>query len=100
MPQAFEDPARLLALVTRLTHIHEATQPRPWQVSDAPAEYVEKMLKAIVGIEIPVQHWVGKWKTSQNRPLADRQGVAAGLSTLQCPHALAMAALVQRNMTP
>lgn len=100
VPQAFEDPARLLALVTRLTQIHEATQPSPWQVSDAPADYLEKMLKAIVGIEIPVQHWIGKWKTSQNRPLADRQGVAAGLSTLHCPHALAMAALVQRNRTP
>jgi transcriptional regulator len=98
VPQAFDDPARLLALVTRLTLIHEASQPLPWQVSDAPADYVEKMLKAIVGIEIPVQRWVGKWKTSQNRPLADQQGVATGLSALGCPHTAAMAALVQRNM--
>lgn len=97
VPQAFDDPARLLALVTRLTQIHEARQTHPWQVSDAPADYVEKLLKAIIGIEIPVQRWVGKWKTSQNRPLADRLGVAAGLAAQGSPHAAAMAALVQRE---
>ena len=99
VPKAFDDPARLLALVTRLTQVHEATQARPWQVSDAPADYLEKMLKAIVGIEIPVERWVGKWKTSQNRPLADRLGVVAGLSAQATPHAAAMAALVQREET-
>ena len=99
VPQAFDDPARLLTLVTRLTQAHEATQARPWQVSDAPADYIEKMLLAIVGIEIPVQRWVGKWKTSQNRPLADRLGVAAGLMAQNTPHAAAMAALVQREVT-
>ena len=87
-----------MALVTRLMQVHEATQPRPWHVSDAPADYVEKILKAIVGIEIPAQHWIGKWKTGQKRSLADRKGAAAGLRTLGCPHAAAMAALMQRNM--
>ena len=48
-------------------------------MSDAPPDYVASMLKAIVGIEIPVQRWVGKWKLSQNRPTADQQGVVAGL---------------------
>lgn len=98
VPQTFDDPDRLLSLVTRLTQMQEANQAHPWQVSDAPADYVEKMLKAIIGIEIPVQRWVGKWKTSQNRPLADRLGVAAGLATHGGPHAAAMAALVQREV--
>lgn len=98
--QAFDDPARLLELVTRLTRVHEAAQAHPWQVSDAPADYVQSMLKAIIGIEIPVQRWVGKWKTSQNRSPADRLGVAAGLTALGTAQATAMAALVQREATP
>jgi transcriptional regulator len=79
VPRVIDDPARLLDIVTRLTQAHEAAQAQAWQVSDAPPDYVASMLKAIVGIEIPVQRWVGKWKLSQNRPAADQQGVAAGL---------------------
>lgn len=100
VPQAFEDPARLLALVTRLTQVHEASQAQPWQVDDAPADYIDSMLKAIVGIEIPVRRWVGKWKVSQNRPVADRQGVVAGLSAQGTAAALQMAALVQQKTLP
>ena len=55
------------------------------------------MLKAIVGIEIPVQRWVGKWKVSQNRPLADRQGVVAGLKAQGSDAAAQMAALVRQR---
>lgn len=95
VPQAFDDPARLLDLVTRLTQTHEARQTQPWQVSDAPADYLNSMLKAIVGIEIPVQRWVGKWKVSQNRPAADQQGVAAGLMAQGSEAAAQMAALVR-----
>jgi transcriptional regulator len=95
VPQAFDDPARLLALVTRLTQVHEASQAQPWQVQDAPADYLGSMLKAIVGIEIPVQRWVGKWKVSQNRPAADQQGVVAGLKAQGSEAAAQMAALVK-----
>jgi transcriptional regulator len=95
VPQAFDDPARVLDVVTRLTKVHEAPQAQPWQVADAPAEYLQSMLKAIVGIEIPVQRWVGKCKASQNRSPADRLGVAAGLAASGGPQARAMAALVQ-----
>jgi transcriptional regulator len=97
VPQAFDEPARLLALVTRLTQTHEAGQALPWQVADAPADYIASMLKAIVGIEIPVTRWVGKWKVSQNRPAADRQGVAAGLMEQGSETAAQMAALVLRG---
>lgn len=93
--QAFDDPARVLEVVTRLTQRHEAAQAQPWQVVDAPPEYVRGLLKAIVGIEIPVQRWIGKFKLSQNRPLADRLGVAAGLVGQGSADAVAMVALVQ-----
>lgn len=69
----------LQAHVTSLTDAHEAAEPAPWAVADAPDEYVERQLGAIVGVEIPIERLLGKWKTSQNRPAADRTGVAAGL---------------------
>jgi transcriptional regulator len=70
----------LHALVQRLTDHHEATQTEPWQVSDAPDDYVQQMLRAIVGIEIALTSLVGKWKVSQNRSTADRESTAAGLT--------------------
>lgn len=90
-PQAFEDPTLVLEVVTRLTQAQEAGQALPWQVSDAPADYIANMLKAIVAIEIPVQRWVGKWTVSQNRTVADQQGVVAGLNGLGTPTAAQVA---------
>jgi transcriptional regulator len=75
-----EDAPWLLALVQRLTDHHEAPRTPPWSVGDAPADYVQALLRAIVGIEIPLERLVGKWKLSQNRDAADRAGVARGLS--------------------
>jgi transcriptional regulator len=69
----------LHALVSRLTGTHEQPRPQPWAVTDAPDDYVQQMLRAIVGIRIPLARLVGKWKVSQNRSEADRSGVAAGL---------------------
>jgi len=77
--RAIEDPVWLLDLVGRLSERHEAGQRVPWKVSDAPRDYIDGLLNAIVGIEIPVSRLIGKWKVSQNRPAADRLGVAAGL---------------------
>jgi transcriptional regulator len=87
--RAVEDAPWLRALVGRLTEHHEAQQVQPWSVSDAPDDYVQQMLKAIVGIEIVLTSLIGKWKVSQNRSAADREGVATGM-----PDA-AMAALVR-----
>ena len=78
--RAIEDPAWLHAFVTRLTDRHEQTRPSPWAVSDAPADYVATMLKAIVGLELVLGTFTGKWKVTQNRSAADREGVARGLS--------------------
>jgi transcriptional regulator len=77
--RAIEDTAWLEAFVTRLTDRHEAPLPAPWKVGDAPGDYVQKLLKAIVGIEIAVTRLEGKFKLSQNRPPEDRAGVIEGL---------------------
>jgi transcriptional regulator len=76
---AEDDAPWLHALVSRLTGHHEATRSQPWAVTDAPPDFVQQMLRAIVGIRIPVQQLVGKWKVSQNRNEPDRLGVAGGL---------------------
>lgn len=89
-----DDAAWLLGLLQELTARHEADQPAPWQLSDAPPDYVEKLLAAIVGIEIPLTRLEGKWKVSQNRPTGDQSKIAAGLRASATPDALAMAALV------
>jgi transcriptional regulator len=95
-----EDGAWLRALVERLTARHEAGRADAWKLSDAPAEYVDAMLRGIVGLELPITRLVGKWKVSQNRPEADRAGVVAGLHALGDPESAAMAALVQRPPGP
>jgi transcriptional regulator len=79
MLEVVEDAPWLRALVGRLTDHHEAPRPTPWSVDDAPDDYVQQMLRAIVGIRIPIERLIGKWKVSQNRSAADRQGVADGL---------------------
>ncbi len=75
-----DDAPWLHALVSRLTDDHEAPRAAPWAVGDAPEDFVQQLLHAVVGIEIPVRRLVGKWKISQNRSEADRLGVAAGLA--------------------
>jgi transcriptional regulator len=76
----FDDPDRLLAVVGKLTEKHEAGRPRPWSVSDAPADYIRAMLKGIIGFTLTITRLEGKWKLSQNRTPEDRQGVVEGLT--------------------
>jgi transcriptional regulator len=73
------DPVFLRKHVGRLTTHHEATRTTPWSVEDAPLEYVDQMLRAIVGVEIEITRLEGKWKMSQNRSAEDIDGVVAGL---------------------
>jgi transcriptional regulator len=75
----FEDAEWLRAAVTSLTRHHESTAENPWEVGDAPEAYIDAQLKTIVGFEMPITSIEGKWKMSQNRPEADREGVIAGL---------------------
>jgi transcriptional regulator len=78
--EIIEDPARLHALVSRLTDHHEAPRAQPWAVDDAPAPFVASQLKGIVGVVLPIETLIGKRKLSQNRSEADRDGVVRGLS--------------------
>ena len=79
----FDDPGRLMAVVTRLTQLHEGERANPWEVSDAPADYMASQLRGIVGLRIPITRLEGKKKMSQNRSKADRRGVAQGLAESQ-----------------
>jgi transcriptional regulator len=76
---AIDDRAWLRDFVTRLTDRHESGRAAPWAVADAPGDFIETMLGAIVGIELTLSSLVGKWKVSQNRGDADRAGVVDGL---------------------
>jgi transcriptional regulator len=93
--RAIQDRDWLLRHVTQLTGAHEAQLTAPWQVADAPADYIEQMLRAIVGIEIAITDIVGKWKVSQNRSQEDRFGVVAGLAEQNTERSKAMASLVE-----
>jgi transcriptional regulator len=86
------DAAWLRAQLDALTHSQEGLRAAPWAVSDAPADYIAQTMKAIVGIEIPIDTLAGKWKVSQNQPAANREGVVRGLS--EPPHNLTTAAAV------
>lgn len=96
--RCIEDPERLRTLLGKLTDHHETGRHHPWKIADAPADYIEQLLNAIVGIEMPVARLVGKWKLSQNRSAQDRIGVIGGLQAESGIHALAMANLVKETL--
>ncbi|MCO5146027.1 MAG: FMN-binding negative transcriptional regulator [Aquamicrobium sp.] len=75
----FDDRERLRDAVTRLTELYERPRAVPWAVSDAPGSYIDAQLRGIVGLRMPITRIEGKRKMSQNRPPADREGVASGL---------------------
>ena len=89
-----DDPAWVRAQIVALTEQQEGRQGKPWAVTDAPEEYLQRMGQAIVGIELVVSQLSGKWKVSQNQSLENRRGVVAGLSACDDPAAQAMAALI------
>lgn len=78
-PRVIEDADWLRRQIDDLTRMKEAARDAPWAVADAPAAFTEAQIRGIVGIEIPVARFSGKWKVSQNRSEADRSGVAEGL---------------------
>jgi transcriptional regulator len=80
--------------VESLTDMQEARFPDPWQVSDAPEDFVSKMIAALVGIELHVTRLIGKTKASQNQPPANRAGVVEGLGKTGSELDRAMARLV------
>ncbi|MFH0303484.1 FMN-binding negative transcriptional regulator [Bradyrhizobium sp. 31Argb] len=90
----FQEPERLLEVVTRLTNVHETSRTNPSAVSDAPADFIAAQLRGIVGVRIPVTRFEGKRKMSQHRPKADRIGVAAGLAASEKPQDREVAPLI------
>ncbi len=97
--QVVQEAPWLHALVDRLTQHHEFRRAQPWAVGDAPPDYIQNLLRAIVGIEITLTQVLGKFKLSQNRSRADREGVATGLATDSAQGA-ATAALMQTTLPP
>ena len=90
-----DDAAWLRGQLESLTAHNEASFPEPWAVADAPREYTEQIMAAIVGMEMVVTRMSGKWKASQNQPPKNQAGVVAGLKAGGEPDALWMAALVE-----
>lgn len=95
--EVFDEPERLLQLVSRLSDRHEQGRAQPWAVEDAPRDYIDAMLRAIVGFALPIRRLEGKWKIGQNRSEADQAGVRAGLATSASPRDHELAA--QMNPT-
>ena len=80
MPQVIDDAGWLRKHVSAMTDLQESRHPPgDWKVTDAPADFIDSMVKMIVGIEIPMLKLEGKWKMSQNRAMPDRLGTVAGL---------------------
>lgn len=92
-----DDPVWLRGFLDKLTQQQEAVFSQPWQVADAPVDYLEKMLHAIVGIELEITRWEGKWKLSQNKNGAEYQGVIEGLKQQTNADAVALAQLMQNQ---
>jgi transcriptional regulator len=76
-----DDERYVRGLVARLTRAHEAAEPKPWKMSDAPPDFVDQLLTQIVGIEVAVRSMVGKSKLSQNKAHRDRVGAAGVLDS-------------------
>lgn len=74
-----DDPRYLMRLLAQLTRKHEASQALPWKMADAPKEYIDALMQAIVGIEIPISELSGKFKLSQNKSQQDIAGAADNL---------------------
>jgi transcriptional regulator len=77
--RVIDDADWLMAQISVLTRQHEEPREKPWAVGDAPEAYIRAHMRGIIGVEIEIAAIEGKWKVSQNRPVADREGVAAGL---------------------
>ena len=96
-PRFVDDEAWLREHLNHLTHHHEGKRETPWMVSDAPDEYLSRLLGAIVGVEIPIGRLSGKWKLGQNRSDIDRMGMVNGLLHEKEESADALAALIRET---
>lgn len=93
--EAVHDPAWLMAHLNDLTTANEAARPEPWAMSDAPADYLATMVRAVVGLRLRVERLEGVWKMIQHRSAADRAGVTSGLAASARGSDVAVAAVMQ-----
>ncbi|MDZ7918966.1 FMN-binding negative transcriptional regulator [Rhodoferax sp.] len=92
-----DDAVWIRQQMQELTTQQEAPIPAPWAVDDAPRDYTDRMIAAVVGIEIPIDSLVGKWKVSQNQPAANQVTVQQGLQATGTEAGAAMATLVRES---
>ncbi|AZE52086.1 Transcriptional regulator [Pseudomonas chlororaphis] len=95
--EVFHDPQRIREVVSALTDQHEAGRASPWKFEDAPAEFMDSMLRAIVGFALPIQRLEGKRKLSQNRTAADIDGVREGLAASADLHDQSISQLMRQE---
>lgn len=74
-----DDEKYVRGVIARLTRTHEASQPEPWKMGDAPREFIDTLVKSIVGLQIDITRLVGKSKLSQNKEVRDIQGAGEAL---------------------
>ena len=98
--RVIDDSSWLHANLEALTTHNEAPFSKPWHVSDAPTDYIENLMAAIVGIEFVITRLYGKWKTSQNQPTQNQAGVILGLRAIDNTEALRMADMVAKHHAP
>lgn len=92
------DPDWVRNQMVALTAQQENGFTPPWQVDDAPRDFTGRLIQQVVGIEIPISRWVGKWKVSQNQPLCNRDNVVAHLEQQKQPDSEAMAEYVLASL--
>jgi len=97
-PQATRDRQATSAILEALVRKYEEPRPSPWRIEELPQEFHEKMLTRIVAFEMPIERIESKFKLSQNRSRADREGVAQGLSVEGSEGALDLRALMLENL--
>jgi transcriptional regulator len=96
-PQPMQDAQWIRGHVAELTDQQERNEARPWAVTDAPASFVEAMVRGIIGFRFAITRLEGKWKMSQNREMRDREGVVQGLQKRATGDDFEMARLVSRQ---
>ena len=94
-----DDPDWVRQQMAALTTQQEKDFLQPWQVEDAPRDFTERLIQQVVGIEIPISRWMGKWKVSQNQPKCNQESVAAHLAQQGGAYSEAMADLVLSRRT-
>lgn len=94
--KVIEDKEWLRAHLSSLTADQEAKFKQPWQIEDAPADFIDKLMGAVVGIEMEITHLTGKWKVSQNQSVENQLGVIQGLRERNIPEQCEMAAVIEK----